>query len=200
MRDLVVLVPDKNTEYVVRGALRREQSLGIRTVDFTVIVDPGRDGGVRRRGPQILRVERHQFAHAVLMFDYEGSGAEAVPADVEAQLDAALSQVWDADAKAIVIEPEVDVWMWGAETHLREVVGWRSPPGIRDWLKLQAFAFDDQGKPERPKEALEAVFRRVQLARSSAHYEALAERISLTRCQDAAFLRLRGALTAWFKR
>lgn len=198
MHDLVVLVPDKAAEYVVRGGFEREESLGIRALDFKVIVDPGRDGGVRRRGVQILRVERYQFTHAVLMFDYEGCGATDAPEDLEAHLDAALSETWGTHAKAIVIEPEVDVWMWGAETHIREVVGWDSPQGIRDWLKAHAFKFDAQGKPERPKEALEAVFRQAQLPRSSAHYEALARRLSLARCQDAAFLRLRGALTAWF--
>src|SRR5437762_1447368 len=98
MRDLVVLVPDKNTEYAVRGALGREQSLGIRPVDFSVIVDPGRDGGVRRRGTQILRVERQQFTHAVLIFDYEGSGAAIPAADLENELDAALVADWAASA------------------------------------------------------------------------------------------------------
>ena len=195
MRDLVILVPDKNTEYAVRGALGREQSLGIRRIDFSVIVDPGRDGGARRRGVQILRVERHQFTHAVLMFDYEGSGAATPAANLETELDAALAADWAARAKAIVIEPEIDIWMWGAETHIREVVGWRSPPGIREWLITRRFVFDAEGKPERPKEAMEEVFRQVQVPRSSAHYQALAGKLSLTRCRDAAFLRLRAALT-----
>jgi hypothetical protein len=199
VRDLVVLVSDKNTEYVVRGALRREQSLGIRAIDFEVIVDPGRDGGVRRHGAQILQVERHAFEHAVLMFDYEGSGAAVGPADLEATLDATLSAAWGDHAKAIVVEPEIDIWMWGAETHIKEVVGWRSPQGIRDWLRSRDFRFNPQGKPERPKEAMDAVFRHAELARSSARYGALAGRLSLTRCQDPAFLRLRDALAGWFK-
>ena len=199
MRDLVVLVPDKAAEYVVRGALGRKESLGIREIDFKVIVDPGRDGGVRRRGVQLLRVERHQFTHAVLMFDYEGSGAANPAADLENQLDAALSEEWGSGAKAIVIEPEVDIWMWGAETHIRDVVDWHSQAGIRDWLTARDFQFSVHGKPERPKEALEAVFRHAQLPRSSAHYEALARRLSLARCQDPAFLRLRTALATWFE-
>ena len=198
MRDIVLLVPDKNAEFTVRGALGRHQSLGIRPIDFDVIVDPGRDGGVRRRGAQILAVERNQFRHAALILDYEGSGATVSAVELEANLDAALSDRWGSGAKAIVIEPELDVWMWGAETHVREVVGWYHPPGIRDWLRSQHFEFDAQGKPLRPKEALEAVCRQAQVPRSSAQYQDLARRISLSRCRDTAFLRLRDALTTWF--
>lgn len=200
MRDLAVLVPDKNTEYVVRGGLEREKSLGIRALDFEIIVDPGRDGGVRRRGVQILNGQNRHFGHALLMFDYEGSGAEDPPAELENRLDAALADGWGPNAKAIVIEPEVDIWMWGAETHIREVAEWRLPQGIREWLESRDYHFNDQGKPKHPKDALEAVFRQAQRARSSAQYRALARRLSLTRCRDAAFLRLRGALTAWFPR
>jgi hypothetical protein len=198
MRDLVVLVPDKNTEYVVLGVLSRPQALGIRAIDFKVIVDPGHDGGVRRRGAQILHVERHQFSHAVLMFDYEGSGATERRSDLEAGLDATLSQDWGRDAKTIIIEPEVDVWMWGAEAHLKSVVRWKFPEGIRDWLGAESFSFTSSGKPVRPKEALEAVFRRAQVSRSSASYQALAKRLSLARCEDPAFHRLRERMVEWF--
>jgi len=132
------------------------------------------------------------------MFDYEGSGAATPAGDLETELDAALTADWAGHAKAIVIEPELDVWMWGAETHIREVIGWRGPSGIREWLVARQFVFDAHNKPERPKEAMEEVFRHSQVPRSSAHYQALAGRLSLTRCQDPAFLRLRGAMTAWF--
>jgi hypothetical protein len=198
MPDLVVLVPDKNTEYAVHGALNRPESLGIRAVDFRIVVDPGRDGGVRKRGTQILRLERHQFTHAVLMFDYEGSGAAMSAANLETELDATLAAHWGEAAKAIVIEPEMDIWMWGAETHIRDVVGWPAPPGIREWLVARGFVFGVHGKPERPKEAMDALFREVRVPRSSSHYGALAGRLSLARCQDAAFMRLRAALIRWF--
>ena len=113
-------------------------------------------------------------------------------------MDNALSVKWGGRAKAIVIDPEVDVWMWGAETHLRSMVGWRFSEGIRPWLVSQSFAFTADDKPARPKEALEAAFRRAQTPRSSARYEQVAKRISLTRCRDEAFLRLRASVVEWF--
>ena len=161
MRDLIVLVPDKQAEHVVRGGLSRPQALGIRPVDFKIIVDEGRDGGVRRRGSQLLRVERRQSSHAVLILDYEGCGATDPPGQLESSLDAALSEAWGPNGKAIVVEPEIETWIWGAETHLREVLGWRYMEGIRTWLSQNSFDFGPSAKPLRPKEALNAVFRRV---------------------------------------
>lgn len=198
MRDLVVLVPDRNTEHVVIGALSRPQALGIRPIDFSVNADPGRDGGVRRRGVQILNVGRSQFRHALMILDYEGSGATERAYDLEATLDAALSHEWSTNAKTIVVESEVDVWMWGAETYLKAVVRWRFSDGIRDWLRSELFSFGPSGKPDRPKEAMDAVCRRAQVPRSSATYKALSKRISLRRCEDRAFRRLREQLVEWF--
>lgn len=198
MRDLILLVPDKNTEFTVRGALSRPDALGIREIDFQLLVEPGRDGGVRRRGSQVLGVQQARFAHALLLLDHEGSGSEIGPVELEAQLDQSLSVMWGDRAKAIVIDPEVDVWMWGAETHLRSMVDWRFPEDIRPWLVAQSFVFAADGKPARPKEALEAAFRRAQTPRSSARYEQVARRISLTRCKDDAFLRLRTTMVGWF--
>jgi hypothetical protein len=62
-------------------------------------------------------------------------------------------------AKSIVIEPELDVWMWGSDNAVEETIGW--PPGktIRQWLKENDFEFHSNEKPRRPKEAMESVMR-----------------------------------------
>lgn len=198
MRDLIVLVPDKNTEYAVRGALTRSEALGIRPVTATVLVEPNRDGGVRVRGPQTVQVERPRFAHALIILDYEGSGAAAPASELERSLDEQLAYSWGPDGKAIVVEPEVDVWMWGAESHLRAVAGWTRAESPRQYLTERGFAFSQHDKPLRPKEALQELFREAQIPRSSANYQAIAAKVSLTKCQDPAFRRLRNTLTGWF--
>lgn len=197
-KDLIVLAADKNAEFALRSALARHASLGIRPIEFEVRVDPGRDGGARTRGPEILNVERRRFTHALLVFDYEGSGSDSSPSTLETALDGRLSVAWNADAKAIVIEPEVDVWMWGADSHIRHVAGWDFGETAREWLESRGFAFTQADKPSRPKEALEEVFRRTGTPRSSAHYGDIASRLSLQRCVDPAFVRLRQSLVQWF--
>jgi hypothetical protein len=200
MKDLVILVPDKNTQFALQGALGRPDALGIRSIDYDFRPHPGRDGGVRTTGPDVLAGERARFSHALLLFDLEGSGAEArqTAHDLERLLDARLSLQWGPRAKAIVIAPEVDVWLWGADQALGDVLRWPAGESIRNWLQGRGFAFDANGKPERPKEALEAMIPIHRQPRSSALYQKITSRISLQRCLDPAFLRLRAALQGWF--
>ncbi len=198
MRDLVVVVPDKNIEFTIRAGLARPKALGIRAVTVHAIVDPGRDGGVRTRGAQLLRLEKRRFTHAMLIFDHEGSGAEYSAEDTEHLIDRELADTWGEHAKAIVIDPEVDAWMWGADTHLQAVAGWQSALTVREWLAIQGHQLNAAGKPVRPKEALEAAFRHSGVRRSSANYANIVSRLSLNKCKDASFLRLRATLQTWF--
>jgi hypothetical protein len=111
-----------------------------------------------------------------------------------------LQRLWNGRAKAIVIEPELDVWVWGADNAVAEAVNWPAGRSIRDWLRNHGFAVEANGKPQRPKEALEATLRVPDLPRSSALYQRIAEKISLRRCADQAFIRLRSQLVTWFPR
>lgn len=197
MKDLVLLVADKNAEYALKGALERTHRLGIRPITFEFRSHPG-DGGVRKIGPEILARERQRFSHALLIFDFEGSGADCDAATLEAKLDERLQVVWQDRAKAIVIEPEVDVWMWGSDNAIRDVVGWPHDDTIRNWLGQNGFEFQANDKPIRPKESLEAVTREANQPRSSALYQQIASNISLRNCTDAAFQRLRQQLINWF--
>lgn len=197
-RDLIILVPDKNTEYAIRGAVGRHSALGVRPLQATTLVEPGRDGGVRTRGPQVLTMQRRIYGHALLILDHEGSGSDLSPTALEASLDRELGVAWGDDAKAIVVHPEIDVWMWGVDSHLREVLNWRLGASPREWLQQQGFKFSPVGKPLRPKEALERLFEVSHLPRSSRTYEFLTRRLSLARCQDPAFVALRITLQRWF--
>lgn len=199
MKDLVLLVADKNAQFALKGALGRPDALGIRPIDFEFRVHPGRDGGARKSGPEVLALERRRFKHALLVLDFEGSGTDLPDANaLEAQLDVRLSAHWKESAKSIVIEPELDVWVWGADNAVEAAIEW--PPGksVREWLREREFAFEANGKPKRPKEALEAAMRLPDLPRSSALYQAIAEKISLRRCGDEAFIRLRQKLIEWY--
>jgi hypothetical protein len=199
MKDLVLLVADKNMHFALKGALGRPEALGIHPIEFEFRVHPGRDGGTRKTGPEVLALERRRFRHGLLVLDYEGSGTEQPNAvGLETQLDGRLRTWWKEQAKAIVIQPELDVWVWGSDNAVEEVINWPLAKGVRDWLREQGFAFVGNEKPARPKEALEAALRIPDLPRSSALYQSIAEKISLRRCVDEAFKRLRKQLIEWF--
>lgn len=199
MQDLVVLVADKNMQFALKGALLRPQALGIRPITHEFRSHMGRDGGVRSTGASVLASERSRFRHALMLLDFEGCGQEDIdPLAIEAQLDQELQAVWGARAKAIVISPEVDVWVWGSDNVMRDVLAWPHASPIRDWLRERGFGFDAAGKPQRPKEALNAMRPVHKQARSSALYEKITNRISLANCTDPAFVRLKLQLQAWF--
>lgn len=120
MNDLIILVADKNMKFTLRGALSRPHALGIRPVQCTFREHSERDGGVRMTGPELLALERIRFEHALLVMDFEGSGTRANEATaLEAELDKRLYPTWGGNAKAIAIEPELDVWMWGSDNALK---------------------------------------------------------------------------------
>lgn len=198
MHDLIFVVADKNMHFALRGAMKRPKALGIRPIRVDFLVHPGRDGGVRKTGPNLLSLKRSSAHHGILMLDYEGCGAAESPEAVERELTQRTASTWGDRGAALVIEPELDAWMWGAENTLKTALGWSDPGSIRDWLRAQGFGFDDHEKPQRPKEALEAVLRKLRKPRSSTVYEDLAGKLSLTRCVDPAFVRLRTTLQRWF--
>jgi hypothetical protein len=200
MKDLILLVADKSMERTLQGGLERPQSLGIRPITFDFRQHPGRDGGTRTSGAQILALETSRFSHAMLVLDHEGSGTEQEPLELEHNLDSQLAGTWEKNAKAIVIAPELDAWMWGSDNKLAELLHWPHSEPIREWLTHRGFEFHPNGKPRRPKEALEAIFPVCRMPRSSAIYQKIATNISLTRCEDAAFHRLRAQLQLWFPR
>ena len=199
MKDLFILAPDKNAEFALKGALARPEALGIRPIEFEIRTHPGRDGGTRKSGPELLALQRRQYRHGLLVLDFEGSGTDLANAvALEEYLDGRLHNRWNDASKAIVIEPELDVWIWGSDNAVEASIEWPAGKRIRDWLREHGFAFDANEKPARPKAALEAALRVPDLPRSSVLYHHIASRISLTRCQDAAFVRLRNQLLAWF--
>jgi len=105
---------------------------------------------------------------------------------------------WERRA-VIVNDPELDNWAWSRSPHLPGLLGWNLEHDMREWLVERGFLDRaEQAKPRRPKEALEAVLAFVKKPRSSALYRAIAEKVSLTHCEDPAFAKLRATLREWF--
>ena len=195
----MLLVADKNMQFALQGALSRPEALGIRPISHEFRSHPGRDGGIRASGSRVLAGERNRFQHALMLLDFEGCGTQLLdPIALEQELDRQIRVTWNDDGKTIVISPEVDIWLWGSDNALREVFQWPLQAGVRDFLQSKGFEFSADGKPVRPKEALEAMVPVHRQARSSALYEKVTNKISLRNCRDPAFLRLREQLRIWF--
>ncbi len=136
------------------------------------------------------------------MFDHEGSGKETAtsPKALQESLNESFAiSAWGEQAKAIVLAPELEVWIWGDSPHVDEVTGWRNrEPGLRQWLVGLGYLQEGEAKPSRPKEAFEAALREAQKPRSASLYLQIAKKVSLRRCKDTAFLEFKSILVNWF--
>lgn len=197
MKDLVCLVADKNIESAMAGLLARPRALGIRTLLYEIMVHPRRDPGVFHEGVSFLRALQGQYEHALLFLD---TGWEGAPQNIQSELQENLARAGlETWARVIVIEPEIEVWVWSDSPHVEETLGWYGrTPRLREWLEQKGLWSASLPKPEDPKTALESVLYEVRRPRSSAIYRALAGKTSFERCQDGAFLRLRQTLREWF--
>lgn len=199
--DLVVLVADKDMEQTLHELLRRPHSLGIAPVTYRIFTHPTHDSGCRTGAHDLLRSLAAQYRFALVMFDREGSGRDAAaPEEVAREVEAKLaSNGWADRCCVLVLNPELEIWVWTDSAELDQVTGWagRQLP-VRDWLRAQSFKVNEQGKPERPKEALRAVLRETRKQPSAALFAALAMRVGLSRCIDPAFACFKANLQRWF--
>jgi hypothetical protein len=199
-RDLIVLVADKNTDYGLRGLLSRPQALGIRRVDAQILVHPRRDPGCRREAHDFLRPFVHDYRHALVMFDREGSGRDASRPALEDEVAARVrGSGWDVRADVIVLDPELEVWVFTPSPHVEHCLKWPGNRGrVRPWLERHGHWQHDHPKPRDPRDALERVLREIRRPRSSTLYQCLGARVSLRQCVDGAFQKLLATLRAWF--
>lgn len=200
--DLVVLAPGKDERETFDALLSsRWKSLGIRQIRYQILVHPRRDSGCLREAPEVLEPFVARANRALVVFDHEGSGREADPPDqVADSLRARLARAgWGERAEVLVLQPELENWVWSDSPHLDQVAGWsgRNPP-LRQWLRNQRLGPVGHPKPPRPKECFEQALRHVGMPRSSALYRRLAEQVSLERCADPAFSRFRELMRGWF--
>ena len=201
--DLVVLVPDLDMAGTVECLLNRPESMGMRSLQFTIRRHPQRDAGCRSDAVESLRAFIHDHRYALVIFDKHGSGnpresRDAIRNDVELLLS---RNGWEDRCRTIVIEPELEAWIWNGSSHVPEIIGWKNDyASLRDWLTGLGLWPSDDPKPSDPKRALESVLRKTRAPRSARLYRRIAETVDLYGCVDPAFNELRATLQRWFPR
>jgi len=209
IRPCVVLVAASNMAATFMGFFGRNRwhlSLGCAPFDFDdsvggdLIVDEGgNDPGVFTKGHELLRPYQrsHERALVVLDAEWEGSpGRTVIERHITINL---IATGWAANAvKVIAIDPELENWLWQDNPNVAQALRYEGQMALRRWLEQHQWWPTDAAKPPRPKEAAEWVLRQTRQPRSSSIYQALAERISVSGCTDAAFLEMRAQLRTWF--
>ena len=199
MKDLVILVADKNMQAMVRALLTRTRSLGIRDVTADVWAHSNSDPGVLTGADEFLAPFCRQYACALAMFDREGCGqdrpADQLTREVQERLD---QKGWAGRSHVVVLDPELEAWVWSDSPHVARAFGMPST----DLENLLAREYGSRGHAKRtcPKEAMEHALRHSGKPRSSSIYKEVAQRVSLRRCNNAAFLAFKECLREWFPR
>jgi hypothetical protein len=188
-------------EAAVTGLLSRHKALRIREVGFEIYRHPGHDAGCRTQCHTFLRSFCNQFEYAIVILDREGSGRDqTAPQELESQLEDQLARNgWGGRASVIVLDPELEIWIWGSSLEIDQVMGWSGRvPSLRQWLVEEGYISTADAKPSRPKEAFRHALRFVRKQPSSSLFLKLAQRASFKECTDRAFVKLKNRLAAWF--
>lgn len=199
--DLQVLTADKDTEHALRGLFGRPEALGVRPFTYEMTVHPHKDPGCVGAA-EFLRPFAKKSLYALVVFDREGSGREhessreEIEQAIERELD---NNGWRDRAAVIVLDPEIESWVWSPSPHVDEALGWaQRSPGLRDWLTTKKYLREGETKPVRPKEAMRAALREVRRPPSAALFEQIASKVSVKHCRDPSFMKLRAVLQRWF--
>lgn len=199
--DLIAVVADADAEHAIRHLLRRPQALRIREIAFTVDRFVKRDPGCYRESHEHLRSFIHQFDYALVLFDRHGSGGESrTRIRLEKEVEQKLSRNgWADRSAAIVLDPELEVWVWSDSPEVDRILGWAGrDPELRSWVRTKGLWRKNAAKPDDPKKAMLDALRAVGTRRSSAVFGQLAAQIGVGRCTDAAFTKLKNVLQQWF--
>lgn len=201
MEDLIILVADKNTEFLLRGLLPRIPIIeGINGFDFKIIQHPGRDPGVYNFCDEFLRGFINQYNYSIVILDNEGSGQENITSDIiEQNIEDRLSKNgWDDRSIAVVINPELENWIWVNEFHLHQTINWNKRESVYRWLRTNGWMDEADLKPSQPKEAFESLLKITKTPRSSSIYLEVASSSSYKDCIDPSFIKLISTLQSWF--
>ncbi len=200
MKDLFVLVADQDMLTTVEQLLKRHQALGIRPIEYAVTRHRHRDPGCRTDAVRRLRPHLREYQHALIVFERDGCGRDDAPRDqIERDVERDLSlNGWENRSKAIVIEPELENWVWSGSDNVPQVLGWNSYGELKGWLHKGGHWPKENGKPPNPKEAMGAALAKKGRRVSAALFGVLADKVSLSGCACPAFQDLKQTLRTWF--
>lgn len=188
--------------FALSRILQRPESLGIRSIKYDIPSNHlQNDPGCLNKSHEFLRSQQRLYKHGLVIFDHDGCGKEKLSREeIEKSVEQRLQQSgWEDRVAAIVIDPELENWVWSASPHVADALGWKNRDAeMRNWLKEEGYEFSVNQKPKNPKEAVEAALEKAKRPRSSYIYAQIAEKASLQNCTDTAFQKLKTTLKTWF--
>ena len=200
--DLVVLVADRDLEEAVNALFSRIDDLDLRAFRFEVRRHPNRDGGCRTGAANFLRPFLGRYRHSLVLFDRDGCGSRLSREDIQSKVNADLSRNgWVDRTRAIVIEPELEAWVWGDLVQVSRILGWGEDLGdLRRHLRSRGLWDRRCAKPSDPKRAMRTAMERAprgqRRRRSARIFGGIAAVAAVDDCRDPAFNEFK-AISPW---
>jgi hypothetical protein len=138
-KDCVILVADLDTENAIKGLLARPQAIGCRSITFDIFRHPRRDPGVRLESASFFKSLIASYDRAIAILDRHGSGCDDQLAQIiEQEIENLMPVEWRGNAVAIVIDPELESWVWSDSPEVEKILGWQGrQPNLREWLAAE---------------------------------------------------------------
>jgi len=200
MKDLFILCADSDMKSVLESLIKRlTERQKIREISYEIIRAYGRDSGVYKKAHELVRGKDSEYEKCLVLFDYKGSGARKPVADTEDEVKNNIirnSNYSQDDVEVIVIDPELEIWIWKGWIHFHRLSERTERRKIIEWLREHEVP--NSYKPDEPKDLFEKFCRHFRVKKSSANYRRISEKTSLRGCTDRAFNKFMNALTRWF--
>lgn len=211
-RDCLWFVADSAMANVVDGFLSEghlEGRLGCRSFRFDFDQDlieaprfgKGADGGIYGHCHRLLQENGYLNSHQrlIVMLDQEFGGERPAVEVRQEILERLQLNGWsDGRADVVVIDPELEVWVWQDNPHVQAAVGFSGTGSLRQALNNDAEWPEGLGKPLQPKTLFRQVCRRYRTTYNSSLYRDIVEKVSVKNCTDSAFQQLIATLCRWF--
>jgi len=206
MNEIIFLVADATMEAVFRAFFERDrfhQALKCRVFQIDPVQDiihipKQTDGGLHRRAHDLLRSYLKTHNRAIVVLDQQFGGE--IPADVVRKgiIDNLNLNGWDGRCAVVVIEPELEAWLWQDNVNVEAAVRHIRPPSLRDYLLAEGEWPQDEWKPISPKESIQRVIRANHAGPHTLVYARIAKSVTVRGCLDPAFVHFARTLCDWF--
>lgn len=199
-KDLIVLVPDKTIETTIQTLLiTRQRSLQIKNIQFDIISHPDHDPGCFLSGHELLKNLSQEYDYALIVFDRDGCGSSDSRLIIEENVLGRLeANSWKNRSDVIVIDPEIEAWVWSNSPNVQTCLGWNELISIKDWINSEDLWPLNAVKPTNPKLCYEKVLKKTLKPRSPSIFKNLAQSVGIERCIDPAFIKFKALLIKWF--
>ena len=202
--NLIALVADRDIQETLTRLFHRTEALGFSRFPFQITRHPGRDSGCRADAANFLRQFLHSHRHSLVVFDRKGCSSTSSREEIERGVESDLYRNgWERRARAVVIDPELEHWVWSGSSVVSSALGWeQGHDALRSWLSKKGLWDDGPPKPADPKaamiHALQGAPRPNRRRRSARVFGEIAAGAPLGSCKDPAFEKLKATLREWF--